>query len=247
MNSQLSVLMLEDDAAWSIQIETLLLRLGFHVSLIANNTANLITQLPNINFDIALLDISVDGYLVGIELGKIIKQQYNKPVIFLTANTEASIKLKAEAIQAHILYKPVEEKQLYQAIQTSINELIETNEPIKSVNTKSNDFIFIKVGNKYKKILWKEVELLEIDGKYTAIKVHNNTNNYYIRSSLQKMLQVIIPAEFQALFIQINRNQILNSQFIEELNGNILLSNGSTYEYSENYLNEIKAKLNILR
>jgi two-component system, LytTR family, response regulator LytT len=247
MNSQLSVLMLEDDAAWSIQIETLLLRLGFHVSLIVNNTANLITQLPNINFDIALLDISVDGYLVGIELGKIIKQQYQKPVIFLTANTEASIKLKAEAIHAHILYKPIEEKQLYQAIQTSINELIAVEEKIKINPNHSNDFIFIKVGNKYKKILWKEVELLEIDGKYTAIKVHNNTNNYYIRSSLQKMLQVIIPAEFQALFIQINRNQILNSQFIEELNGNILLSNGSRYEYSENYLNEIKAKLNILK
>jgi DNA-binding LytR/AlgR family response regulator len=246
MTAPVSIFVLEDDAAWGLQIETMLLKLGFNVPMVATNTASIIAQLPNIHFDLALLDISVDGQIVGIELAKIIQAQYKKPVVFLTANKETQIAIKANSLpNGLLLYKPVEEKILFNTIQLAIAQSVSPDYP--PTNTQREEYIFVKVGQKYKKLLWKQVELLEIDGKYTSIKLQQDATKYYIRSSLQKMMQIIIPLSFQASFIQINRNQILNSHFIEEINGNILLSNGNRYEFSENYLPQIKAKLNIVR
>ncbi|MFY7965859.1 MAG: LytTR family transcriptional regulator DNA-binding domain-containing protein, partial [Chitinophagaceae bacterium] len=111
--------------------------------------------------------------------------------------------------------------------------------------TKSNSF-FVKVGNKYKKIEWQKVVALISDKKYTKILVANDNVEYFIGNTLPKTLQNILPPHLQNNFVQINRAEVVNTEYITELKSSTITTLHHIFEATDGYLPELKNRLNLV-
>ncbi|QKJ32766.1 response regulator transcription factor [Mucilaginibacter mali] len=248
MQHDISILIIEDDAMWSQSLKNNLVDFGFTVVGTPNTFQNAITALNSLNYDIALLDINLHTRNEGIELGKMLTNLYRKPFIFITGNFDKQTMDQAvEAKPSAYLTKPVNPVSLYVTIQSAINNFNNKTVAIaaKPGETDSDSF-FVKLGDKYKKINWKDVVYLTSDKNYTVIFNAVDGTEYYIRSSMNRTLQYIVPKHLQGKFIQVNRAETVQLSFITELIADEVYTPYKTFTVSENYIRDLKKQLNII-
>lgn len=103
------VLIVEDEMITGMLIKAVVEELECNVVKICINADDALEAFKNNNVDIILMDIFLMGSISGIEITKILNEQYNfKNVIYITANTDA--KTRKDALEtSHIAYmeKPV--------------------------------------------------------------------------------------------------------------------------------------------
>lgn len=88
MEPRLRLLIIEDDPTSAKLMQITLNRLGYLVTGIAPNGQAAIALTKETVPDLLLMDINLPGKFDGIETAKIINQEYDIPVIYVTANTE---------------------------------------------------------------------------------------------------------------------------------------------------------------
>lgn len=242
---QIQILIIEDDALTAESTSLLLQEFGFCVKAIANSIETALCFLNKESFDIALVDIDLNGKQSGIELGNIISNQFHIPFIFITGITDASV--IAEAVKARpaaYLVKPPNAATLFACIQTAIQ-----NFSIQQVATTSSivptDFFFIKIGNKLKKVFWNEVVLLSSNGNYTMLTTQDKTE-HYLRSSLAMTLKFQIPQALQQNFMQLSRSEAVQINFVTEIDEEEIVTPVKRVPLSKGFAKEIKQRLNIL-
>ena len=84
------ILIVEDESVVAAEIACILESIGYQVVGTVRNGDKALDFLANREIDLALLDINIKGQLSGIDLGKIIQQQYQFPHVFLTAHADAA-------------------------------------------------------------------------------------------------------------------------------------------------------------
>lgn len=97
-NSDLSILYLEDEVLISIDTSTFLRDSGFKEVKTVHRLKSAWDAVDGHHFDIALLDINVDGGQTAIELGQHLRSQ-NIPVIFASGNGGDGSRLEADGFQ----------------------------------------------------------------------------------------------------------------------------------------------------
>ncbi len=248
MNNGISVLVIEDEEIWANEIQLMLKELGFTVEAVSNNVEDALNALRTIDYDIALLDIYLNGKNSGLELGKMLFEFYHKPFIFITSSDTHSLTEAVKCKPSAYLIKPANKASLFVTIQSAIQNFnthktpqgfLEKEEPALS-------HFFIKQGNHFKKIEWKNVWYLSSRKNYTKAVVKDNEQGYLFRSSIQKTINNIIPASINTFFVQINRSEVINISFAEELRGNELITSFGKFIISETYIDAVKKKLNIV-
>ncbi len=246
---KIKIVIVEDEETWVLSLKGLLNSLGFEVVAIAKNLAEAIDVIHAIEFDIALLDIHLDGINSGISLGKLIRNTLQKPFIFITASYDSHhINEAVQANPSAYLTKPTNRNTLYIAIQNAFENFIEKKQIATNQAPLTTESFFIKRGKKYVKIFWKNVFCLKSDQKYTALELVNDTADCFIRSSLQNTIKHIVPESFRNKFIQINRSECVNIDFVIELQGDIVtMENGNKYFVSESHMLALKNELNIMK
>lgn len=245
MNS-IKVIIVDDEEIWLSQLEYIAEKFGFEILGCFNDPTVAMMQLGKLDFDIALLDINMNGNNIGIELGKLVSNTYNKPFIFITGSFD--LHTTNEALQANpsaYLTKPVNETSLFVAIQQALHNF-EKKQTATTQISELLDSVFVKVGNKYKKIKWENVVALVSDKKYTRIIVANDGMEYFISNTLPKTLQHILPQNLAPFFVQINRAEVINTKFITEIKGSEILVNNEKFEATDGYIKELKETLNIV-
>lgn len=239
------VLIIEDDENTADSMCLILEEFGFSVNGVANNLETALGFLNKNQFDIALIDIQLNGSNSGIEIGKLIHNLYRLPFIFITGFTDRSIIADAVKAQpAAYLIKPPNPASLFGCIQTAIQ-----NYSIQQVgvinHVQENDFFFIKSRGKLKKILWSQVVLLSSADNYTAIQLEDSSE-YYLRTSLSMMLKFQIPNNLKKHFIQINRGEAVQIKFIKEIHEEEIITSTKRLTLTKSYSREVKERLNIL-
>jgi hypothetical protein len=73
----------------------------------------------------------------------------------------------------------------------------------------------------------------------------NDTTEYLINSTLAKTQQHIVPAWLKPYFIQINRAEVVNTKFVEELTGETVKTNKHNFEATDGYIKDLKRALHI--
>ena len=112
-NSKGNIIVVEDENIISIDLKRTLNKLGYNVTLTVNTGEELLEKLPDVDVDLILMDILLNGKLNGIETARIIKDKYNLPVVYLTALTDEEILQEAMVTEPFgYLLKPFEEKSL---------------------------------------------------------------------------------------------------------------------------------------
>lgn len=242
---EIEILIIEDDALTAESTGMLLEEFGFTVKAIADSVESAISFLNNNTFDIALVDIDLNGKRSGIEIGSMISKQFHIPFIFVTGITDTAVIAEAvKAKPAAYIVKPPNPETLFACIQTAIQNFT-TQQVATTVADSQPDFFFTKLGNSFKKIYWKEIAVLAATGNYTLLTTENNSE-YYLRSSLSTTLKFQIPLSLQDNFLQISRSEAVQINYITEIIEEDIITPVKRLSMSKNYIKDIKNRLNIL-
>lgn len=247
MHEEIKVLIIEDEEMWSASYKATLHDFGYTVAGKADNFESAISLLNTADFDIVLLDIHINNKNSGIEIGKMINTLYHKPFIFITGSSDSH--LLADVIAARpsaYLTKPVHPSSLIATLQSAIDNFSNNVTPARTTTDTNNDIFFVKQGNRYKKLNWAQIVFLQSDKNYTIIFNAADKTEYFIRSSMSKTLNYIIPGALKSSFVQINRAEAVNVAFINEFTGDEVRTAFKTLTLTEAYSNHLKEVLRLI-
>jgi DNA-binding LytR/AlgR family response regulator len=246
MQEEITVLIIEDEELWARSLKANLDEFGFTIAGTANTFEAAVFALNQKNYDIVLLDIHLNGRESGIELGRMVHAFYERPFIFITASFDADIAKAAITAQpSAYLTKPVHPASLFTAIQTAIRNYTEKRVAVSPKEGAKEDSFFVKQGDKYKKVFWKDVVSLSSEKNYTGILNAADGSTSFIRSTLPKTLKYLVPLSLQENFVQLNRSEVIQLSFIQELAKDEVITAYKTYTVSESHLKDLKERLRI--
>lgn len=217
LQEEIRVAIVEDEEIWSKSIAATLVDFGYSVAGIAENFEDAVTLLNAGQYDIVLMDINLQNRNKGIELGSMANALYDKPFIFMTSSTDARVVSEAvKARPAAYLTKPVHPSSLIATIQSAIHNHSNRLAPAEGHTASGNTF-FIKQGNRYKQINWNDVVMLRAGKNYTMLLNAADNTEYFVRSTLSKTMNFIIPESMRTRFVQVNRAEAVQLGYIKEL------------------------------
>jgi len=219
------VLIGEDDVLIAEHLKTIIMSYNYEVVALAHNKDNIISNIESTMPDIALLDIRMKGKYDGIEIAEFVRQNYNFPIIFITAHSDNEILNRAlETNPAGYIKKPFEPIEIKIAIDIAVKNYV----PLQFENA-----LCVKDGYKSVNIPYYKILFLKADGVYTEI--HTDKKVYVQRIGLQKLLESI-NASF---FIQIHRSYVVNVNNIDEFFTNKLTIKNNNIPISRKYKCEV--------
>src|SRR5262245_50237306 len=115
------IMVVEDEGVVAADIQDCLKGLGYGVSRVANSADAAVQQASEDRPDLVLMDIQLNGPADGIEAANRIREQFDVPVVFLTAHAdEATLqRAKVTAPFGYIL-KPYDERELHTTIEIAL-------------------------------------------------------------------------------------------------------------------------------
>jgi len=117
------VLVTDDEAYIATQIEERLTSMGYDVVGVASSGEEAIDMSRTFVPDLVLMDIVMPGKLNGIGAARIIKDELDIPVIFLTAYTEDQLIDEAKNAEPFgYIVKPLQEREIKAAIEIAIHK-----------------------------------------------------------------------------------------------------------------------------
>jgi len=211
--SQINVLVVEDESIVSKDIQHSLKKLGYHVVGAAATGDKALELVKTENPDIVLMDIMLKGEMNGIEVAEIVKNEYNIPVIFLTAYADESTLSKAKVTEPYgYIIKPFKEIDLHTSIEMALykhqksRELEKERDYLYSLvdNKETIDgFIFVKSNSKLVKLNTKDIYYIEALKDYVVINTRET--RYTIHSTMKEIENKMGTTEF----IRVHRSFIV--------------------------------------
>ncbi|MEN4017657.1 MAG: PAS domain S-box protein [Methanobacterium sp.] len=115
------ILIAEDEAITVMDLKSTLKILGFDVVSTASREKEVIEKIDETNPDLILMDVTLKGELDGIETVKIIKKQFDIPVIYLTAHSDEKTFERAKLTEPYgFITKPISYDGLKSTIEIGI-------------------------------------------------------------------------------------------------------------------------------
>ncbi|RKE90859.1 LytR/AlgR family response regulator transcription factor [Ichthyenterobacterium magnum] len=220
MEKPIKILVVEDEMLIAANISLELTNLGYEVTGIIPRGEEALMHINENQPDIILMDINLRGKLDGIETVKQIQNQYNIPVIYLTANADEEHFNKAKATNPFaFISKPFKKLDLQHAIELTINRLhLENNQNNNSTKDETSPFIlsdciFVKHHERMVKVGIKDILYIEAERNYC--RIYSKDKEYLLVITL-KDLNVKLPSMH---FLRIHRSFIVNLSQIDEVAG----------------------------
>jgi CheY-like chemotaxis protein/DNA-binding PadR family transcriptional regulator len=124
------VLVVDDEAIITMQLEERLTALGYEVVGMAASGEDSIEKARRLSPDIVLMDIVMPGKMNGIEAAKGISDEMGIPVVFVTSYADDAIIEKAKAAKPYgYIVKPFQEREIKAAIEVALFRRAAEEEP----------------------------------------------------------------------------------------------------------------------
>ena len=169
METQIKILVVEDEMIIGAKISLQLTNLGYEVTGILPRGEDVFHQLEVNQPDIILLDINLKGKLDGIETAKLIIQKFDIPIIFLTAKSQKEDILEGFRTGADdYITKPFSMEELLYRIQAVLKRTSASITSLKEEKYTIGKYTFDSVKqlllfeDESVKLTTKESELLEL-------------------------------------------------------------------------------------
>ncbi len=219
--AKIKVGIVEDEMLIAQGIVTALSSFGYNVTEPAISYTEGLAMVVSEQPDVLLLDIQLKGSKDGIELARKIKEDYNIPFIFLTANADTATVERAKELNPHAyLVKPFTKHELHISIETCLLNFATANSPVP-VEPKGDYFLkdcmFIKQGPVYHKIKLDDIIYLESSDVY--VNVHLPIGKLLIRKSLQAFLDMLDPKKF----VRVHKSYAVNTDHIDSISSDSIL------------------------
>lgn len=157
MEAKTKILIVEDESIIALDIKKSLLKAGYIVLGVAASAVEALDQVKQLQPDLVLMDVQLQGEMDGIETAARIKECCNIPVVYLTAHADENTlsRAKRTAPFGYVL-KPFEDRELTTAIDIALHRH-QAEEQIR-------------------KALHKEQELHDLKSRFISIVSHEFRN-----------------------------------------------------------------------
>lgn len=209
---KINVLVVEDEAIVSKDIQQSLERLGYDVAGIASTGDAGIYLAKESKPDIVLMDIMLKGDMSGIEAAHIIRETLRIPVIFLTAYADDATLSKAKISEPYgYIIKPFKEVDLHTSIEMALYknkkeiEIEKERDLLYSIveGKESKDYIFVKSNAILVKLDLKDIYFVEALKDYVVI---NTIDKRYTIHSTMKDIEKKLGVD---AFVRVHRSFIV--------------------------------------
>ncbi|MEL7002783.1 MAG: LytTR family transcriptional regulator DNA-binding domain-containing protein [Bacteroidota bacterium] len=241
MAEKVTILIVEDETLLAQDIAVRLNSFGYEVADMVDSvdkaTASIAKQLP----DLVMIDIMLKGNKNGIELGKIISENYKIPFIFLTSHADKHLVDQAKSVNPYAyMLKPFNDREINIAIELALSNFSNAS-PEQEISQKQNfeasdnsvlqvnDGLFLKKKNHFQKVALKDILWLEAESNYTVL--HTQKESYTYSTVLGK-IEEKLP---DSLFIRVHRSFIVNIFAVTGFMGNLLYIDDKQIPVSKSY------------
>ena len=147
--SAIKIGIVEDEGITSEVIKVSLQKLKYKVAKPAFTYNQAVQMFEAEKPDLVILDIKLGEEKDGIDLAKLLKEKYQTPFIFLTANSDITTLNKAKKVRpSAFLVKPFSQIDLHASIEIAIS-----NHQTQNIETKTQSkFVMMKVGRSFEKV-----------------------------------------------------------------------------------------------
>ncbi len=249
------VFILEDENIVAKDIQQSLKKLGYEVVGMASSGEKVKELLSDgVKPDIFLMDIMIKGDMTGIEVAEFVKENYNLPVIFLTAYADENTLSKAKITEPYgYILKPFKEIDLHTTIEMALYKHQKTAEMKKELDVYSTlasesqngkNYIFVK--NKSRLIKISVEDLFYVEALKDYVNFHSRHGKYTIHSTM-KDVESKLPNQY---FARVHRSFIVNLDkilSIEHVNGRLQIEGvEKSVPIGGSYKDDLLAKFNLL-
>jgi two-component system, LytTR family, response regulator LytT len=209
--NQVKIVVVDDERAFQETLERYLKRIGFEKIIFADSFDKGKLLIDAIIPDIVLLDVDLRETKTGIDLGVHIRlKNPNMPIVFFSNNFNENTYAAAKQVKpSAFLDKEVTSLKVQQAIELALNN--DNDTLINKGKFTTHDFVFVKVGQTFKKISLSEVNYVFYADRYANLMIDEKT---YPLSKTMKDLSKILSSD---LFIQIHQSYIVNISCITQV------------------------------
>jgi two-component system response regulator LytT len=240
-NMSIKVGIVEDEMIIADNIESVLTQLGYATAGPVINYTKALEMVTREQPDIVLIDIMLSGKKDGIDLAWKIKEDFNLPIIFLTANADAATIERAKRLNpSAYLIKPFSKEDLYSAIEICLfNFTPRTHAVEKKENVQINDSLFIKTGQRFNKV--KLADILYIETNNVYLNIYTEKQKLVVRKNLQEYLKIIGSPEF----IRVHKTYAINLAHVDSLNSDRVIIKNIEIPIGKVYRDELMNALRI--
>ena len=214
MNTQVKILIVEDEMIIAANIAMQLKDLGYSVTATIPRGEEVLPSIAKNPPDIILMDINLKGDLDGVDIVHTIQKKHHIPIIYLTANADDGNFNRAKQTNPYaFISKPFKKMDLQHTLELTvqrINEELEIGPKIEDANILM-DSIFIRSSDKMIKVVINNILYIEAERNYC--KIHCKDKAILIVSTL-KELDEKLPTQH---FLRIHRSFIINISHIDEI------------------------------
>lgn len=209
--TQLQTLIVDDEkpavdllAAYVAKVPELTLACTAHSALAAHSILN------EKHIDLLFLDIQMPD-LTGLELLKMLR---NPPATILTTAYSEFALEGYELDVADYLLKPIEFERFYRAVAKVFQKQLP--QTTASSSLASDDYFFVKTDHQIVKVNFRDILFIESLREY--VRIHTPSERIVARLALQRLEELLPPERF----IRIHRTYIVNIDFVQKIEGNLL-------------------------
>ena len=182
------ILIVEDEALIAADIEMCLQSMGYEVVGKAGNGDLALDLFANKQPDLALLDITIQGSLSGIDLAKVIRKKYKFPYVFLTSHSDiGTLNQVKETLPYGYIVKPFTENDLRSAIELALYKFESEHTDLFPKKIKLEQQFNVRLTQREYEIfshLFKGMSYKEIaEANFISV----NTVKTYLKSLFQKL------------------------------------------------------------
>jgi DNA-binding LytR/AlgR family response regulator len=227
------ILIVEDEPLLADDIEAMLLDAGYDVVGIAANGSHALRMIKNLEPDLILLDISLDGDMDGVMLAEEINSSFRTPFVFITSYADKlTINRVKQTHPAGFIVKPFTEKSILSNV-----EIAMFKEP---TSAPAYDELFVRDGNAWVRVKFTDILFAQAYDNYTLVFVKGK--KFTITHTLKTVEEKLPPDKFA----RVHRSYVVNLDAIEKILESSITIQGQSIPIGRTYQHFLLSKLNKL-
>lgn len=231
------IYIVEDEPLIAATIQTVLEKDGYEVVGSADNAKEAAFDIENLQPDIFLVDITLEGKMDGVELVEYIKRKFDIPFIYITSLADdLTLERVKHTNPAGYIVKPFNERALKTSIELAMHSSKTSTTPVAMIS----DSFFIKEKGELLKIALKEILFVEAFDNYCFIYTGKAK---HIVSQTLKTIEEKLPGQ---QFLRVHRSYIINLSSIKSILENCVYIEKHRIPVSNSYRNILLSRVHLL-
>lgn len=252
--AKVKLLIVEDDVVIAQNLAFSLEELGYEVCAMVSSGEELLLEVHKHTPDLAILDVTLEGKLDGIDTAAILAKSSQIPFIFMTALSDKETIDRAKKTSPHAyLVKPFDIRTLQSSIEVAIHNASTrqlqpasiSSAPSEATTAENDNYLlhnalFVKVRNRLEKVTLEDIVWAEAQDIYCNIKT---PQHIYLVSQSLKNLEQRLPSKD---FMRVHRSYIVRLTAIEAIEDNNVLIGGKQIPIGNTHKEALLKRLQIL-